>query len=558
MANGTRNQPTGDAPGRDRGLLRSDDLCATEDEWRMVEASRIGDSATVSSLLQAYPALSGAQVWYTTPLHFAVGEGHIDVVRLLLEAGADPTVTRHTGESPVMTARDRGHEDIVRLLEEWIARTTSVRPEDHEIHRAVVSGDLSRVGKLVEGDPSLANRGDSHGRTPLHLAVPGGSIDMVGCLIDHGADVNAVQSWDGPYGAYRFRPVDLALWNGIYWGQRNDYEMAGYLLERGADYTLTIAAALGDIAHVGHLLDAEPGAVHQAQPCGKRPLSSAVERSHVEIVRLLLERGADPSLPEGSTAPRGLALHRACEKGDVESARLLLEHGADPNASVDSSGSCLFVAKAPDLRCMLYEHGAHPMDAFSYVWEDNIDAVALMASQDPEAVASSGCGGVFAAVCTLGKREWMQMLLRLGVRVPPVVTGCRSYLWTHPDMTRVLLEHGMDPNLPDWRYATPLHSICGRDGRGRPDENRAVLLDLFLEFGANINAIDEDYRSTPLGWAARNDLLDMVELLLARGADAELAAADWAAPLAWAERRGHRQVAQMLRPHLRQQAPFVP
>ena len=58
---------------------------------------------------------------------------------------------------------------------------------------------------------------------------------------------------------------------------------------------------------------------------------------------------------------------------------------------------------------------------------------------------------------------------------------------------------------------------------------------------------DDDYRSTPLAWAARNGLPDMVELLLARGAPIQLPDDEpWATPLAWAKRRGHERVVEML------------
>jgi len=61
--------------------------------------------------------------------------------------------------------------------------------------------------------------------------------------------------------------------------------------------------------------------------------------------------------------------------------------------------------------------------------------------------------------------------------------------------------------------------------------------------------LDEDYRSTPLAWAARNDLPDMVELLLAHGAATNLPDDEpWATPLAWATRRGHGRIAEILRP----------
>jgi ankyrin repeat protein len=372
-------------------------------------------------------------------------------------------------------------------------------------------------------------------------------LDLVEHLIDQGAAVNTVQAFGDTYSAYRFQPIDLALWTGVYWGQRNDYVMAGYLIARGADYSITIAAALGDLARVKKLLDDNSNLIHDAQPCGKRPLSAAAERGHTEIVKLLLQRGADPKLPEGSTATRGMALFAACCQNNLELAQMLLEHGADPNSGVDSSGSCLYKASMPEMKRLLFMHGAKPLDAFSYIWQENIDVVASMAYSDSEKVGRSGCGGAFAAVCTKGKRDWMHMLLKLGVRVPDVLTGCRTYLWTHADMTRVLLEHGMNPNLPDWQHVTPLHNLCGRDGHGRSDPNRLELADLFLEFGADINAIDEEYRSTPLGWAARNNLPDMIELLLKRGAHPNAAGAPWAKPLAWAERRGHAEIAALLR-----------
>ena len=69
---------------------------------------------------------------------------------------------------------------------------------------------------------------------------------------------------------------------------------------------------------------------------------------------------------------------------------------------------------------------------------------------------------------------------------------------------------------------------------------------LLVRHGADIDAIDEEYRSTPLGLAARRGQLGMVKYLLAEGADPALAGAAWATPLAWAQRRGHAVVTALL------------
>jgi ankyrin repeat protein len=65
---------------------------------------------------------------------------------------------------------------------------------------------------------------------------------------------------------------------------------------------------------------------------------------------------------------------------------------------------------------------------------------------------------------------------------------------------------------------------------------------LLLDHGADINTVDEEYRSTPLGCAARRGQKEMVELLLGWGADPNRAAAPWATPLAWARKKGHTTI----------------
>ena len=76
-----------------------------------------------------------------------------------------------------------------------------------------------------------------------------------------------------------------------------------------------------------------------------------------------------------------------------------------------------------------------------------------------------------------------------------------------------------------------------------PAPGRAIgarVLDTDLE------AVDEADRSTPLGLAAREGHIALVEALLERGANPHGAGASWATPLAWAERRGHRAIVTLL------------
>jgi len=108
------------------------------------------------------------------------------------------------------------------------------------------------------------------------------------------------------------------------------------------------------------------------------------------------------------------------------------------------------------------------------------------------------------------------------------------------DVLRLLLEHGADPNLRNWLGVSHLHLQAVRG-----DLETAAIL---LEHGADLQARDDEWSSTPLGWAARNGQRAMVEFLLSRGAEPMLPDdPEWATPLGWAEKKGHPDIAAVLR-----------
>ncbi len=162
----------------------------------------------------------------------------------------------------------------------------------------------------------------------------------------------------------------------------------------------------------------------------------------------------------------------------------------------------------------------------------DLDTAAALFAADParaddsEALANAAGGG---------HADFVRLLLSYQHDLPRRV----SIVAKTPEITRLLFEHGMDPNLPNWLGITPLHRFAEH---GNID-HAAV----FLDRGADINAIDDEFCSTPLGYAAKYGQTRMAEFLLQGGADPDLPHDPaWAKPLAWAQRRGHDKIVRIL------------
>ena len=373
---------------------------------------------------------------------------------------------------------------------------------------AADAGDADGLRHVLSRDPNLY-RAEYWYTPPIHFAVRAGRIETTRVLLEAGAEP-----------AWRSMAGD---------------DLATLARERGHE---TLARLL---EHESRRQQGVPKPPHPADD----PIVAAAKSGDLEGVRGRL--GAQESARGDARIARGAALHAAARTGQRAVVELLLDHGADPNFTIDSSGSATWAASTPELRQLLLDRGGQ-LDCYDLVFLDEDDEAVRRVKADPSE-ADAGCGGVLAAACTLGKRELVVRLLVAGARVAKVLTGCRGYLMSEPDTLRLLLERAdMDPNLPNWQRATPLHDVCSRDYRGRANPHRAPCATILIDAGARLTARDEDYRSTPLAWAARYGLLDMVELLLERGSPTARSDDEpWATPLAWATKRGHAQVAERLK-----------
>src|SRR5688572_11104061 len=436
-----------------------------------------GERAAALALIDDGADVNATQGDGTTPLHWAVYKVDRELVAELLGRGANADVTNRYGSSPLAEAVKLGDFELVRQL-------------------------------LDAGADVESPNGD--GQTALMLASRVGSLDVAKLLVEHGADVNAKEAWRDQ--------------TALIWAVDNNFpELTQFLIDSGADVNVRASANDWDSQ-----ITAEPRA--QYRPVGGLTVLLYAARSGcTRCVRSLLAAGADidKPTPEGMTPPL-IAIHNQA----YDTARLLLDEGANPHIWDWYGRTALYVAvDMSSFRGRL----SHPSSS-SETSATDVARLLLEAGVNPNAQLNmhrpsrGGNNGRFA-----------DELLNTGTT--PLL---RAAIGADVEAARLLLEHGALVDLPSVHGITPLMAAAGhasgRFGEQRQDaelaQARAIeLIDMFLAAGADINAkiTDDSSRTANVGrqpnavterkgqnalyGAVRNGWANVVEHLLAKGAD---------------------------------------
>jgi ankyrin repeat protein len=310
---------------------------------RFVAAVEAGSTDQVEAMLRQRPELVHTDTSENNELrglHYAVMRRDLGMVRLLMEAGSDGRkgVYPHRDATTALAlARDRGYAEIVAVIEEEEQRrrerascpNTSVSPAQDRINAAIRSGDRQAAMRLLKTDAGLIRACDRDGATPLHVAAQAMDEEMVAWLLEKGAKPNK-RDLRG------LTPVDRAV---LAVDPRNDSAqkfpgVARLLLDRGVDVTLHAAVALGDAERIRELVAARPGVLREGHWWQGGLVSLAVKHGRADMVRLLLDLGADVDermMLEELEEPAlswGAPLWYAALAGRRDIAELLLDRGA--------------------------------------------------------------------------------------------------------------------------------------------------------------------------------------------------------------------------------------
>lgn len=226
-----------------------------------------------------------------SPLYHAItstGEENLELVQLLLGAGADPNQKDQASQTPVSLAMKHQRNKIVKLLLEHDA-VLEVGNASEAFRSAVRCGQLAVVEALVKSHLKV-NEALDDGQTPLHVAVGYKKLDIAEYLVEQKADVNAVTEDDSGRSV-----LQAAV------GVGGRLDIVALLLDRGAEpnfidkhgaSVLHTAAGSGSAEVVSTLVNA--GADVEARAGGGlTPLMEAVRMGNVDVSRTLLDAGAD-------------------------------------------------------------------------------------------------------------------------------------------------------------------------------------------------------------------------------------------------------------------------
>src|SRR5687767_11712556 len=185
--------------------LSNDVVSTTTKVWSILAASKRGDLETVKKIGNDCHELLYAQYNYTPPIHFAVREGHIDLVKYLLNNGAhDPKYKIYPFQENLQTiANDREYYEIEALLNEYAANSSLQKYKGDngevlydrtelqlEFQHAVSKNGYNKVEAILKEHPEFA-KDETYfwGEGIMVFAAKENNQKMIELLMSYGAKI---------------------------------------------------------------------------------------------------------------------------------------------------------------------------------------------------------------------------------------------------------------------------------------------------------------------------------------------------------------------------------
>ena len=528
----------------------------TEVSWiQLLAASYEENKQNVQFILDSGTDVNHVSSAGHTPLHIAVNKSNIDLVTLLLDQDVNIDSVTIDGKTPLHIAVDKNDEAIIqKLLAQNADTCLKDAPGNTSLHLAV---------RMKQGTRSEHVKVGASYRSPFPTSYQACSIQTVQAIIDHGADVNAVNNRG-----------QTALWFACIDGQDSFVKI---LIDTGADPRILDkygdsclhAAIHGQCSTetIQKIIDHDVH-VNAVNNDGATPLLLACSAAQAEAVNALLKAKANPNIAfaDGDTSLHAAiaadcsietiqeiidngaevnvvnktgrtALLFGCFYRQMDSVKVLLEAGADPSIADEEGFSCIHAAIdgycSKDTLQALINHGTH-IDATR---KDGTNALlrACTTGQSESVMFLLGAGAdvsitkpndnscLHEAVKGECSKEALQRLIAQGIDVNTLNKRGETALFlaclsAQAESLKMLLQNGADPNILNAKDYTGLHAAvyeCCTNEALQEIIAHGVYLDV-----QNING------ETALWLACSYQQQNSVNILLEAGSNPNIASTD--------------------------------
>lgn len=468
-----------------------------------------------------------------TPLAAAVLGEKINIVRILLEAGADPNPSVWH-ETPVLVeaARNSQAEIIQALI--TAGANVNLGFDELPLHTAAEEGHEEVVRLLLDAGADVEGQ-EEDGWTALMEASCAGYLPIVQRLVEQGADVNAWSQGETPL-MLAARGVHREVYEFLYplvsdeirvIGDRDaEQEMAKTIRRLAREQNKAVEKLIeavmdGNLTQVQQLITNGVD-VNAIAACNRTALSLAIQGGQIPIIQALLNAGADPNLPDetddglAASSPLMQAASTFFATNRRDMVRLLIQRGANLNQQ-DAEGRTALMAAL----------GHSNMDVIETLIEAGVD----LDIQDNE-------GNTVLMMVELDKSTKLANLLKQagasqkGLKEVELLQSIE-----HNDINRVKVLLQEKLNLNARLGETTM--LCRATTEGHPE-----IAQLLIEAGADVNQRASEGYFNPLLYAAYRGDLEIVRILLEAGADVTVRVADYLNPLEYADLgrcEGHKE-----------------
>jgi ankyrin repeat protein len=342
----------------------------------LMAASRSGNADAVALLL-GHDASVNARDKSTeqTALMWAARSNHPAAAQVLLDHGADVNALTRTGQAPARRlpldggGPGGGSHGLGIVRGGWPERGAQDATPGAmtALLYAARDGRLDTVKLFIEAKADV-NQTEANGVTPLLIAIANANFDVARFLLDHGAAVNTADWWGRTplWATVEVRNLDNQTAGDSGVDRAAALELFKTLLDRGAEVNTRTQEYIPIRRWLNFVND-----ISWVDFTGQTPFLRAALAGDITIMRLLLDKGADPNIPTFSNSTALMAAsginfayqqtYTESREHQMEAVKLCLEKGADVNA-VNSMGLTALMGAAnrglDDIVELLVQKGA--------------------------------------------------------------------------------------------------------------------------------------------------------------------------------------------------------